>query len=366
MSAKRPRPNLASLQWLEPFDQRLTLRGLGWIEENRRAMNFQRLPRRRGVKYSKGVRDEMKSPAGVFLSFFSDSPRIAIRMELASPVSMNHMTTVGAGGAELYLRDGLHWHSVAVAKPPFGKVRFEQILIERMLPKIREYRLYLPLYKELEELSLGLEGDCQIMPAPGAAGRPIVFYGTSITQGGCANTPGSDFVSCLGRALDTEVINLGFSGSGKGEPEVARVIRELDAEIFVLDFFANAEIETLDCVLPEFIRTIREVRPTTPIVIMSSPLFDLALWNSQLQALLDRRRDIAMHAYLEGKRQGDRNLHFLDGHGLIPPGVGGTYTDGSHPTSYGFAIMAGRIAPQLRLLRLHAENNRAGKDKMSR
>ncbi len=348
------------LQWVGAFDTRLGLGGLGWAAENRRRRNFHRLPRRAGLVLSKGVRAEMKSPAGVFLAFATDSPRIAVRLELASEPAMNHMTMVGSAGAELFARDGAAWHSLAVAKPPLRRTRFEAMLVERMVPEMREFRLYLPLYKEVKSVSLGFAPDADLRPGPAPEERPIVFYGTSITQGGCANTAGSDFVSGLGRMLDAETINLGFSGSGKGEPEVAHLVSELDAGIYVLDFLANAPNDTLARVLPAFMKILRKRHPSTPIILLGCVVFDQAQWDPGIQSLLDQRRDTSMRAYLGAKESGDNNLHFIDGNGLIPPGVAGAYSDSSHPTSYGFAMMAERLAPQFRVIRLLARGKGPG------
>lgn len=345
-------------QWIDAFDRCVTLRGLGWKEENLRRKNFHRLPSRPGLPVSRGVKAEMKCPAGVFLSFSTDSPSIAVRIRLRSSVHMNHMTAVGAGGAELFFRDGISWQSAAVAKPSLRGTSYEQFLVQRLLPNLREYRLYLPLYKEVEQVQLGIELPSQIQPGPEPSCRPVVFYGTSITQGGCANTAGSDFVSHLGRILDLDMINLGFSGAGKGEPEIATLLGELKPEMFVLDFLANAPNETLDHVLPAFIDILRERHPTTSVVLVGSPLFDQVQWDPEIQKLLEGRRDIAMRTYLERKEKGDQAFHFVDGNGLLAPGVAGTYVDGSHPTSHGFAIMAERLAPQLRVIRLLAKSLR--------
>jgi lysophospholipase L1-like esterase len=192
-----------------------------------------------------------------------------------------------------------------------------------------------------------------VKPAPAPRGtRPIFFYGGSTTQGGCANTTGSDYVSQTGRLLDTEVVNFGFSGNGKGEPEMARLIREVDAELFVLDFLGNADVDTLPAVLTEFIRLLREKRPATPIVVMSGQGYNHNLWDATKRANRDRKRDIAMRVYLTLKEAGDANVHFIDGLTLLPPGISGAYVDGIHPTNHGFSLIAERLALLLNAIRM--------------
>ena len=346
-------PGREALDWIDAFDDRLALRGLAWIEENRLARNFRRFPGRAGPAFSDRVCDLARCPAGVFLSFTTDSTNISVRMALANLEQMSHMPASGMAGAELFFRDGSAWIPAAVAIPPKDETAFSCSLVEAGRPQEREYRLYFPLYKEVESLAIGLDPGARVAPSPApGVSRPVFFYGTSITQGGCSSTAGADFVSTLGRMLDTEVINFGFSGNGKGEPGMARLIREIDAEMFVLDFAANADVTTLDSVLPDFIGLLREVRPATPCVLLGNPSYNQRLWNPRVHARLDLSRDIFMQTYLDRKNGGDRNVYFIDGDAILPAGVSGAYVDGVHPTSHGFALMAENLAPQLRAIRL--------------
>lgn len=339
--------------WVDAFDRRLALRGLAWLKETRRKRSFRRLPDRAADGLSEGVRALSHCPSSAFIAFWTDSPALSIRLELANATPMNHMPLAGQSGAALYFRHGATWHPAAVAIPTAGNTFVQAKLITNVPRVRREYRIYLPLYKHLVRAAVGFDPRAVIEPAPAPKGtRPIFFYGTSITQGGCANTAGSDFVSSVGRLLDTEVINFGFSGVGKGEPEVACLIREIDAEMFVLDYAANVDPARLRRTLPEFVRLLRERHPATPIVIVSCPSFDKILWDPALRKLLGERRDCMMAYTVRARRSGDTNIHFIDGNALLPAGVPGAYVDGVHPTSHGFAIMAERLAPQLTAIRI--------------
>lgn len=333
--------------WMDAFDRRLALRGLAWVNENRRQRSFRRLPDRAAGNLSLGLRVLSHCPASAFLSFFTDSPTIAIRFELENATPMHHMPSVGQSGVELYFRNDTTWHPAAVAMPAAGETLVETDLVVNA-PRIRrECRIYLPLYKHLLRAAVGVAPGSFIQPAPAPRGtRPVFFYGTSITQGGCANTAGSDYVSSVGRLLDTEVVNFGFSGGGKGEPEVARLISEIDAAKFVLDYAANVDARQLRRTLPRFVRILRERHPTTPIALISCPSFDKILWDTDTRNLLAAKRDSMMAYYIRAKRSGDTNLHFIDGNGLLPAGIPGAYVDGVHPTSHGFAIMAERLVQQ--------------------
>jgi GDSL-like Lipase/Acylhydrolase family len=162
------------------------------------------------------------------------------------------------------------------------------------------------------------------------------FFMAPLLQGGCANTAGSDLVSRIGRKLDHEVINLGFSGSGKGEPELARLISEIQAGMFVLDYAANVDCHALQSTLPVFLAILRSRHPVVPIVLLSPLIPNQALWDSARKRDVEAKRDIVMEIYLSVKGSGDRNIHFVDGVSLLNPGLGGVYVDGIHPTSEGF------------------------------
>lgn len=342
-------PMADDLVWRDAFDRRLALRGLGWPKENRKARNFRRLPDRAEKGLSQGVRALSHCPAGVFLSFFSDATELAARLTYEDVLPMNHMPATGMFGAELYIRDGLAWLPAGTARPSGEALIMTMPLWRASTSHLREFRLYLPLYKKVLSVEVGFSRGSNVKPSPTPPGsRPLFFYGTSITQGGCASTTGSDYVSMVGRLLDTEVINFGFSGNGRGEPEVARLIREVDAEMFVLDFLSNADEHTLPPVLTEFIRLLREKHPTTPIAILPKPAFNACLWDDAVYATHESKRNTAMRVYLAGRDAGDRNLHLLDGAGLLPTGLSGAFVDGVHPTSLGFSIMAERLVPQLR------------------
>ena len=336
------------IRWIDAFSPEVALRGLAWLEENRATRSFRRCPERAACTLSEAVQSLTHCPSSAFVAFRTDSAVISVHMRNAACPAMAHMPGSGCAGAELYVREGTRWVPIAVAIPDGQTADFRRELVKGNWREMREYRLYLPLYMRLNELAVGIEAGAAIAPLPAPEGqKPIFFYGTSITQGGCASTAGSDYVSIVGRLLENEVVNFGFSGSGKGEPEVARLIREIDAAMFVLDYAANATPELLAQTLPPFVRILREAHPTTPIILMGPIGKDRSLRDSDYDKILDGRRDVTMDFYLRAKAAGDREIYFIDGFGLVQPGISGLYCDGVHPTSAGFAQIAERLAPHL-------------------
>src|SRR5205807_3957902 len=134
--------------------------------------------------------------------------------------------------------------------------------------------LYLPLYMPLKVLGIGIMAGARVQPAARfAVARPIVFYGTSITQGGCASRSGMSYQAILGRMLNVDYVNLGFSGNGRGEPELAAAVAQIDAACYVLDFAQNnGTVASLRQVYAPFIETLRRTHAETPVLSIT-PIF---------------------------------------------------------------------------------------------
>jgi lysophospholipase L1-like esterase len=200
-----------------------------------------------------------------------------------------------------------------------------------------EYLLYLPLYHDVTELRVGVEAGATLEPAAPRTTKPIVFYGTSITQGGCASRAGMCHPAILGRHLDREVINLGFSGSGKMEPQMAELVGELDPALFVLECLPNMTTEMVGERVAPFVEHLREVHPETQILLVENPINPT---HNPGNAVLRKVFDGLVAS-------GIKNLHYLAGEKLLAGVENGT-VDGVHPTDLGFSRMAAAYEPVLR------------------
>ena len=196
-------------------------------------------------------------------------------------------------------------------------------------------------------MEIGLDKNAAIeFASPFAVGAPVVFYGTSITQGGCASRPGMSYQAILGRQLNLNHVNLGFSGNGKGEAAVARAVAEIDAAAFVLDFAQNnSDVDSLAQVYDPFIGILRERHPDTPIVSIT-PIYAASeatgsQRNEQMRALIRKvvSRRIAA---------GDTHLQLVEGTDLLGPSRVDGLVDGTHPNDLGFQWMAEGLAERLR------------------
>lgn len=325
--------------------RQLSLEGKGWTDTK---AFYDRLPARAENRVSASVWNLSADSAGMAVRFASDTPTIAVRWTLRkSALAMPHMPATGVSGLDLYVKAKGSWHWLGNGRPT--KTSEEQVLVRGLRPGTREYLVYLPLYNGVEDLSIGVPKGATMSPASARPKgmSPIVFYGTSIAQGGCAARPGMAYPAILGRRLDRPTINLGFSGSAKCEPELAEFLGELDPAAYVLDPLPNMTADLVAERFERFVRILRTAHPDTPIVLVEN----IEYANSQ-SVEASRQRVVATNAkvreiYERLVKSGQRRLFLVPAAKLL--GTDGEATvDGTHPTDLGFLRMADAIEPILR------------------
>ena len=322
--------------------------GQGWTDTEN---PYDRFPAR-----AKGViRDEVwklsRCPSGVRLRFVTDSTVIAADWTLPEdePVGGDHMPATGKSGLDLYIKLDTGWHWAGISRID-GPGRNRKILLPDMtIPGPHEYILYLPLYNRLEALSIGIAPEATFAPAEPDTPGFICFYGTSITQGGCASRPGMAYPAILGRWLERPFINLGFSGNARMEPEIADLLAELDPALFVLDTLPNVPTAEVEQRAEPFIRKLRDARPTTPIVIVENVIYqNVAFVRSRKEEVEARNRQIR-NVYQRLTDDGLTGLTYVPADDLL--GHDGEATvDGTHFTDLGFLRMADALEPVLKPL----------------
>jgi hypothetical protein len=280
--------------------------------------------------------------------FRTNANFIAVRAILRDSCDMNHMPRCGSAGFDIYVGPSAESHHVGSAQPNRDEKNLERVLIDfgEWKGETREFRVNFPLYGGVGKVEIGLPPDATLeAPAPHAV-KPILFYGSSITQGGCASRPGNNYCSMLCRAVDAEQINLGFSGCGRGEPAVARAIASLDLGAFVMDYDHNApDPDHLQRTHRDFFSIIRESHPELPVVMMSM----CDIWRDRFYATRSQRRDIVRATYDWAKGRGDSNVYFIDGEELFGDfGRCECTVDTVHPNDLGFYRMFERTLPVLR------------------
>jgi hypothetical protein len=330
----------ATMLWIAPQDPRLEINGAPWLAENKGELI--RLPLRLKDQLPPAVWNLGQSPSGLRIRLRTDSTSLAIKLAYPSPPNMANMHAFGQTGVDLYM-DGVYRSTAIAPKDAAPGKAVEHVYFEKFPRQERELTLYLPLYKPVKVLSIGLDSGARITrPRRFAAPKPVVFYGTSITQGGCASRSGMSYQAILGRQLNLDFVNLGFSGNGKGEPVVARMVSEIDASAFVLDFaLNNPTIESFREVFEPFLKTVRSAHPNVPIVAIT-PIASSR--ETERHALMRQHiRDVVQRHIA----QGDRLLTLVEGTTLLGPHQLDGLVDGSHPNDLGFQGMAAGLAPIL-------------------
>ncbi len=329
----------AELRWIAPGE--LEVAGLPWFREN--GGEFWRLPSRLEKTFPAAVWNLAQSPSGARIRFRTDSAAVAVRLEYPSAPNMRNMHAFGQTGVDLYLDGRYKGTAIADAEARPGKV-YEQVWNAGSAGRMRECTLYLSLYKPVKVIAVGVEKDAKVEKArPYALPKPVVFYGTSITQGGCASRAGMSYQAILERTLNIDFVNLGFSGNGKGEPEVARAVAEIDAACFVLDFAQNNRVvESLEKVYAPFMETLRARHPDTPIVAIT-PIYSTGSGGAAEAMRAHIRKVVSARI-----AAGDLRLQLVEGTDLLGPARGDGLVDGTHPNDLGFRWMAEGLAERLR------------------
>lgn len=295
---------------------------------------FRRIPEEIAKGISKGVHGLSTRTAGGRVRFITDSPYVAIKTEY-NPSKMSHFAMTGSCGFDMYSQyDGMTRYEGTFV-PPYDVENGYESVLDFDACHERVVTINFPLYSSVKKLYVGLKAGSVLKPAPGyRVDKPVVYYGSSITQGGCASKPGSSYQSILSRRFDCDYINLGFSGSAKGEKEMADYIKGLDMSVFVLDYDHNSpSAEHLETTHSRMFQIVRSAQPHVPILIMTSPKYYRI-------EMVEERMKIIHNTYMEAKNAGDKNVYFLDGKKLMEMVEDNGTVDGCHPTDSGFLSMA--------------------------
>ena len=298
---------------------------------------FKRMPDEVAQKVSRGVASLALNTAGIRVRFKTDSDYIAIKCKMPMVRLMSHMPLTGSSGFDLFeVIDGAYYYLKTFVPPKDMTDGYESIAY---LPnkKLRDVVINFPLYNRVDELYVGVrEGSKVDHGNKYKYEKPVLYYGSSVTQGGCACKPSGAYQAIITQRLDCDHINLGFSGSAKGEEVMADYIAETDASVFVIDYdFNTPNAEHLrETHLPIY-KKVRAKHPDTPIIFVTGPIPEFKGFD------YIERRNIVMDTYRYAIANGDTNVSYVDGYAIFGGYERGYYTvDGNHPNDAGFLRMA--------------------------
>lgn len=315
------------------------LEGFPWYEKDKK---LYRLPVDLMSKLRESLVSLAKSSAGGCIRFKTNTKKLALKVTYEKRRISPGMPQVSDAGFDLYIKENGNWVFSDMFRP---NIEDDILDMTRELPddgKEREYALYFPLYSCPGTIELGFEPDASVNTEVGSRKieKPILFYGSSITNGACVAKASGTYSATIARKLDAPLINMGFSGNAKGEPELAEAIADIDLAMFISEFDHNAATpEELEGLHENFIRIIRAKHPDMPIIIMSRPFF----------VERNREKTEAMMKVVKGTYQklvdeGDTNVYFISGMDIFDMEDRYDYCiDGTHPTELGNRIMAEKI-----------------------
>lgn len=326
--------------------------GLYWFDEDKR---YHRLSKNLDevLPTLEGSVDVLAgNSSGGILAFYSNTNILKIKVKLSFKFHMGHMPYTGQAGFDLYI--GKTYQDMKFYRTSnfdFNKAEYEFTYFNHpsLLKENKLFVLNFPLYATVEEVLVGVNPLSDIKPCNDLfeTKDKIVFYGTSITQGGCASRPGMSYTQVLSRMLGIECLNYGFSGNGKGHPEIAAALSEIkDVRMFVLDYEANATFDRLKATLDNFVKRLRNNYPLVPIVIMSKIPMYLEFHDNDY---IKNEKKIRSYQKNYVKNSGDANLYYIDGAKVLgKTNISEKTVDGCHPTDYGFISMAEYLYPMIK------------------
>jgi len=313
----------------------------GQADDPRLAGTFDRLSESARAPLRPSLQSLSTHSAGMALHFYTDSPRIQVRYGVSDEYAMTHMPAMGVSGVDLYsIDDDGKWR---YRRPDFSwsfsdtvRYSFTPVAEARYAGRGYEFRLYLPLYNHVEWMEIGVDSAAIFRWIPRRTERPIVAYGTSILQGGCASRAGMAWTNILSRRLDRTVLNFGFSGNGQMDPELIEALARTDARLYILDCIPNLVGFDDSVFMAKYIDGVERLRSRTdaPIVLVEDAggcegfAYSFSIHkNRQLRACYERL-----------SAEGIEGLHYLSCEEIALPADG--TVDGIHLNDLGMEALA--------------------------
>ncbi|GGW38100.1 SGNH/GDSL hydrolase family protein [Arenibacter certesii] len=341
--------------WWNPSNSDFpVVEGQAW--NNYEIGTYNRLPNKAEGVVRPAVWNLSKNAAGLSIRFWSDAKAIVVRYGVKGSLAMPHMPATGVSGVDLYAKnsDGeRYWYRGRYSFGDTIQYQFSNINPkENYHDKGREYKLYLPLYNDVEWLEIGVPSEAYLRPLPLRQEQPIVVYGTSIAQGGCASRPGMAWTSILERQMDRPLVNLGFSGNGRLEPEIIDMITEIDAKVVVLECLPNLvatkdrNLEDVLKLMNDAVIQIRVKRPNVPILLVEHGGYSDGLVDADRKSAYENLNKMAKEAIGQLQEAGVCNVHLLSKDDINLSME--SFVDGTHPTDLGMMEYALAYEKKLR------------------
>ena len=351
------------IAWHLPFEAPMQLSGFAWFDKDHR---YERLPVDRPAEvtqFPQGVKTMVPGEkcgayslsshtAGGRIRFRTDSGVFQLKGALLNTGGMDHMPFTGSAGFDIYLNFGGVWKCLGVSRTDHSMLEFSAKVVSGVKREMRDVIIDMPLYNGVTSLSIGLNDDAKVeAPTPYVDDRPIVWYGTSIQQGGCASRPGMVSSNIVSRMLNRDVINLGFSGSGKGEPEIAAMLADIkNPSMYLIDYTWNVDEKGLEATLGNLLDTLRASHPVVPIILFT-PTPGKEYMPEMAPQRFESKSKVMRDEFDKRHQAGDQNVYFFDAlHDSLGEDFWECYVDGAHLTDMGFYRIAQAVSPIIKAI----------------
>lgn len=300
------------------------------------------------------VKKLFTNSAGLAISFTTNSPVIKAKWTVPDNLQLPNLTRIAQKGLDLYIKRDGKWQFAGVGMP--GGVTTERVLVDNMGTEEKECLLYLPLYDELKSLEIGVLAGSYIRKGENPFKKKIVVYGSSILQGASASRPGMAYPARLARSSGYNFINLGLSGNGKMEKEVAAMMADIDADAFILDCIPNPSPKEIEERTVDFVLTLRQKHPDTPIIIIQTLIRETGNFNRKAREQVKQQNEAIAGQVEVLRRKNVKNLYFIKENCFLGTDHEGTI-DGTHPNDLGFDRMLKKYKPAIgKILKIKFKN----------
>lgn len=296
------------------------------------ALSFSRL--NADININDNIKFLAQHPSGLYVDFTTNSTSINLHVKTSSSGYMPHMSAIGQIGLDLYYKYNNKYIFVATTKT--NEKEYLITLLKDLPIEAKSFRLYLPLYVALEKLEIGIDSSSTIKSVPTINQNKIVCYGTSITQGGCATRPGMSYPSILGRLIDFEIINLGFSGNCHLNLEIADEINKIhNLKYLIIEAEANLyDPNIIKKKLPSFLNIMLSKNINLKIILITH--FPIALSLLYSKTKIERSDAFRIQKDLSE----EYNIYFISGRDILKEYSFDESVDGIHLTDLGFYKIA--------------------------
>ncbi|MBD0833665.1 SGNH/GDSL hydrolase family protein [Aestuariibaculum sediminum] len=301
------------------------------------------------AKYSnipEHIKTRLTRSAGLAISFKTNSKSIHAKWCTTSKYPSSGMTPIAFRGLDLYTKINGKWQFAGVGRPKSGENSSEGKLVANLNGEQREYLLYLPVYSETTSLEIGVENTAKITAGDQPFNKRILVYGSSIVQGAGASRPGMAYTSRMSRNTGFNFLNLGMSGVARMEKEVANMVADIEADVYLLDCIPNSSPKEITQRTGNLIKTIRSKNPNAPIILMQSVVREIGFVDEKTGEKVKMQNKNAYDEFMKLHQSGMKNIYFIFGNDFLGDDHEGT-VDGTHPNDLGFDRMIKAITPQI-------------------